>query len=485
MSSFVEKSTMRKTFLPSLLLLLVLIPAASGCSENVKQPAVAGAFYPADANVLRAMVDAYLAAAKTGPEKNGRLIALVAPHAGYQFSGQVAAYSYSHIKEREVETVVLIGASHYAAFSGASVYAGGSMATPLGNIRINEKIAGSLLNEKAQVTFNADAFAREHSLEVQLPFLQQSLKEFAIVPILIGAPTQESFSHLSEKLTEILRRDPKTIIVASTDLSHYHDYKTAMDKDMKVADAVSRMSLEDLERALMSGEGEMCGSYPVLLTMAVARNLGATNGELYKYANSGDVTGDKGRVVGYAAMGLYQSPLVEEQKKELLGLAKRTIVEYVKNRRTPEPKVKDRRLLANGATFVTINRNHMLRGCIGNIQPVMPLYQSVVRNAVSACSRDRRFTPMTRQELKDMDVEVTILSPLEPLADMNDIKVGTHGLFIVKGDTSGILLPQVAVEYGWDARTFLEQVSVKAGLPKDAWKDKDAKLYIYTADIVK
>jgi AmmeMemoRadiSam system protein A len=139
--------------------------------------------------------------------------------------------------------------------------------------------------------------------------------------------------------------------------------------------------------------------------------------------------------------------------------------------------------MANGATFVTINRNGMLRGCIGNIQPIMPLYRSVINNAVSACSRDPRFPAMNREELKNMDVEVTVLSPLESLQDVKDIKIGIHGLFIVRNGNSGILLPQVAEEYKWDAPTFLEQVSIKAGLPRDAWKE--AQVFTFTADIIR
>jgi hypothetical protein len=165
--------------------------------------------------------------------------------------------------------------------------------------------------------------------------------------------------------------------------SHYHDARTAEAKDRKIIDAVSRMSPEDVERLLVSGEGEMCGGYPVILTMMVSRNMGATNGILFKSANSGDVTGEKNRVVGYAAMGLYKTPLTEEQKQQLLRLAKNTIVGYVGKKRIPEHKADDTRLNVNGATFVTINRNRMLRGCIGNIQPDRPLYSSVVQNAVS------------------------------------------------------------------------------------------------------
>lgn len=468
-----------------LAVLSMALQPVSGCSENVKQPAVSGTFYPADANVLRTAVDAYLAAATDGPRNSGRLLALIAPHAGYVFSGQVAAFSYRHIREREVETIILIGASHSSAFSGASVYASGSMATPLGKVEIDRVVAGSLLNERAQVTFAPEVFAREHSLEVQLPFLQQSIKNFKIVPILIGTPSRSSFEHLAERLTAVLRNNPKAIIIASTDLSHYHKQPIAAGMDRKVTDAVSRMSIEDAERLLMTGEGEMCGGYPVILTMMAARNLGATNGVLYRYATSGDATGDMSRVVGYAAMGLYKTPLSEKQKQELLRLARTTIAEYVRKKRVNDKGTDDPLLRANGASFVTIYRNRMLRGCIGNINPDRPLYTSVIQNAVSACSRDPRFMPMAPEELKDLNVEVTVLSPLEPLADAGKLRVGIHGIFLVNGSTSGILLPQVATENGWDERTFLEQVSIKAGLPKDAWKRQDTKLYVYTAEIVR
>jgi len=411
------------------------------------------------------------------------MIALVAPHAGYVYSGQVAAHAYRHITDRPVDTVILIGASHTAAFAGAAVYAGGSWRTPLGTVKINEKVAGSLVNEQAGVAFLRDAFTREHSLEVQLPFLQQTLGNFTIVPVLLGAPTPASFTHLADRLTKVLRQNDRAIIVVSTDLSHYHDAGTAVNKDRKVIDAIARMSVEDLQDLLAGNDGEACGGHAVLLTMLVARNLGATNGVLFRYANSGDVTGDKSRVVGYAALGLYRSALSEAQRRELLSLARRTVLSYVRTKKAPDADLKDVRLSANGATFVTIKRSSQLRGCIGNIQPVMPLYRSVIRNAVAASSQDPRFPPMTPEELSDMEVEVTILSPLEPVSDVKDIRIGTHGLSIVKDGRSGIFLPQVPVEQGWDLPTYLEQLCVKAGLPSDAWKD--AQLYRFSADIVR
>ncbi|MEW6214930.1 MAG: AmmeMemoRadiSam system protein B, partial [Nitrospirota bacterium] len=469
-------------FLLLIIYFLLIGLLSPGCTENVKEPAVAGTFYPAQKDALREMVDEFLSKVQEG-SYSGKLIALISPHAGYQFSGQVAAYLYKQLEGKDINTVILIGPSHYKSFSGASVYTKGRFRTPIGDVKIDEDIAGCLINEKANVIFDPDAFEKEHSTEVQIPFLQQVLKDFKIVPILIGSPTRQSFKYLTGRLTEILKKDEKVIIIASTDLSHFHDYETAITMDKKIIDAVERMSIEDIGKNLTNRESEMCGAYPVIYTMVVARILGANYGLLYKYANSGDVTGNKDRVVGYAAMGIYKSELTKEEKEELLSLAKNTIVDYVTNGKIPDGETKNPKLRANGTTFVTIKKNGNLRGCIGNIQPVMPLYESVIKNAISACSSDPRFPPMKKEELKDMDVEVSILSPFEPLNDVKNIHIGKHGLYIVKGMQSGLLLPQVATEFGWDRDAFLEQICLKAGLQRDACKDAD--LYTFTAEIIK
>jgi AmmeMemoRadiSam system protein B/AmmeMemoRadiSam system protein A len=466
-----------------ILLVFILSALISGCSEQVKEPAVAGAFYPKDKQELTRMIDGFVSKAEHKPA-NGRLTALIAPHAGYVYSGSVAGYTYKQLKDMKIETVILIGPSHYAAFNGVSVYAEGKMKTPLGKIKIDEKTAKSLLNKEADVTFYPEAFEKEHSLEVQLPFIQRIFEDVKVVPVLIGAPTKRSFDFLTDRITQIMKEDEKVIIIASTDLSHYHDYDTAVAMDTKTINAVERMSLNDLERYLMTGEGEMCGGYPVLYAMAIARNLGANNGVIFKYANSGDVTGDRSRVVGYASIGLYSSPLSDSEKRELLELAKNTIAGYVKNRQIPEININNNRLRANGATFVTIKTGDgMLRGCMGNIEPNMPLIDSVMHNAVNASSKDPRFHPMKEEDLRNAQFEVTVLSPLEPLNDASKIEIGRDGLYIVKDNQSGILLPQVPVEFGWDRETFLKQVSIKAGLREDAWKQ--AKLYSFTAEIIK
>ncbi len=471
-----------------IILIVFLSSFLSGCSDImdpgvVKEPAVAGSFYSADKEKLRNTVDSFLSKAGNKPV-DGQLVALISPHAGYVYSGSVAAYTYNHLKNEDIETVILIGPSHKKAFNGASVFEKGKWKTPLGQVKIDHEMASMLLNKDADVTYFPEAFETEHSLEVQVPFIQRISGKIKIVPVLIGTPTQKSYRFLTSKLTEILRGNKKAIIIASTDFSHYHDYKTAMGKDGLTVDGIERMSLEDVQKYLMSGRGEMCGGNPVLYTMTVARNLGATNGILYKYANSGDVTGDMNRVVGYAAMGLYRSPVSESGKNTLLRLAKETITKYVKDGSLPDVVMNNKRLTANGATFVTIKTEKgRLRGCIGNIEPTMPLYQSVINNAVSASSRDTRFQPMKEKDLEGIEVEVTILSPLELLKDNSTVEIGRHGLYLVKDYRSGILLPQVPVEQGWDRNTFLKQVSIKAGLSEDAWKD--AELYSFTAEIIK
>lgn len=461
-------------------LCIVLIAVPLGCRAETKDPAVAGTFYPADKKSLQDSVDGFLSKAEKNPG-TGRLLALISPHAGYVFSGQVAAYGYKQLKDSDIKKVILIGPSHHVGFRGVSVYTKGSFRTPLGDVKINEKLAEDLLNETADVRFYPEAYEKEHSLEVQLPFLQMALKDFTIVPILIGSPTRQSFEHLISKLTEIL--DEKTLLIASTDLSHYHDYLTAKEMDNKIISAIEGLSPKDVIELLRSGKSEMCGGFPVIVVMEVAQRSGANLGVVFKYANSGDVTGEKDKVVGYASIGLYKSPYTEEEKKELLALARNTITEYVTHGKVPEVEIKNPKFRANGAVFVTIKNSGNLRGCIGHIQAVMPLYESIRKNAVAACSGDPRFPPMKKEELKDMDIEISILSPFVPLKDVKNIQVGKHGLYIVKGIQSGILLPQVAKEFGWNRDTFLEQVCMKAGLQRDAWKDAD--LYTFTAEILR
>ena len=471
---------MAKRFFILTVCCFLLLPNSIGCAENIKEPSVAGTFYPADKKALQESVEGFLSRVEKR-QKDGKLIALISPHAGYRFSGQVAAYGFSELKDSAIQKVIVIGAAHHAGYKGASVYTTGSFRTPLGEVPINERLAKKFLDDEADVRFYPEAYAKEHSIEVQLPFLQTVLKDFTIVPILIGSPTKKTFDHLIEVLSDIF--DEKTLIIASTDLSHYHDYSTAKEMDGKVISEIEKLSVTDTAKLLQSGQSELCGMYPVMVTIEIARRAGANYGMLFKYANSGDVSNEKENVVGYASIGLLKSPYTESERKQLLSLAKDSIEEYIVKGKVQEPTIHNPKFKTEGAVFVTIKKNGSLRGCIGHVQPVMSLSQSVIKNAIAASSGDPRFPPMNKDELKDIEVEVSILSPLIPLRDINDIRIGEHGLLIRKGERSGIFLPQVATEFGWDRDTFLEQLCVKAGLPKSAWKA--AELHIFTAEVIK
>jgi AmmeMemoRadiSam system protein B/AmmeMemoRadiSam system protein A len=463
-------------------ILTVLIALLAACNSPIKEPSVAGAFYPADRESLKETVEGYLQKASNKPAQ-GRLLTLISPHAGYVFSGHVAAHGYRQLEGTDIDTVILLGPSHYGGFRGASVYTEGKFRTPLGDIKVDGQLARSLINKEAGVDFVPNAYEKEHSLEVQLPFLQSVLGNFKIVPVLISIPNNKLFQHLSAKISEELTRNKRAVVIASTDLSHFHDYDTAVGMDMKMIDAIQKLTPAEPQRLMATREAEMCGSWAVLLGIDAARKAGANQALLYKYANSGDVTSDRQRVVGYTSIGIYKSPLTESDKEGLLDIARKAITETVKNGRASDVRSEEPKLKAYNAVFVTIKRNGRLRGCIGHINPVTSLSNSVRQNAVAACSKDFRFPPMNEQELKDMELEISVLSQLLPLKDVKNLKVGKHGLYILKDRRAGLLLPQVASDNNWDSKTFLKQVCLKAGLPEDAWRD--ATLYTFEAEIIK
>jgi len=258
-----------------------------------------------------------------------------------------------------------------------------------------------------------------------------------------------------------------------------------MDMDSSIIAAIESLSVMKAGELIQSNEAEMCGAVAVIIAMEVAKRHGANTGILFNYANSGDVTQEKDRVVGYASIGLFRSPYTDEEKKELLSIARNAVTEYVTGRKILEVDMKNPKLKTDGAVFVTIKEKGSLRGCIGHVQAIMPLYQSVIKNAIAASSSDPRFPPMKKDELQDIDIEIeiSILSPMQRLKDVKNIQVGKHGLVIRKGSQSGLLLPQVPTEQGWDRQTVLRQICAKAGLPEYAWKD--AELYTFTAEILK
>ena len=268
---------------------------------TLRRAAVAGSWYPGTAAALSAAVDRHLANASRGVP--GDLVALIAPHAGLMYSGPVAAHAYQLLRDRTFDVAVLVGPSHFVGFDGVAVVASGAFETPLGAAPIDERCASALLDATPIIHDRPGAHAREHSLEMQLPFIRQLAPRLSIVPLLMGYQTADTARGLADALTAALR-GRRALLVASTDLSHYHDAATASRLDTVVIERVSRFDADGLQRALDANPEHACGGGPMVAVMRAARALGARDAVVLDYADSGDVSGDKSAVVGYLAAAL-------------------------------------------------------------------------------------------------------------------------------------------------------------------------------------
>ncbi len=473
---------------------------------QTRKPAVAGQFYPGDSVTLTKEIAGYFKNAKKAPI-SGHIMALISPHAGYMYSGQVAAYAYKLLEGLSFETVVVISPSHVAYFPGASVYNGGAYETPLGTIPIDTALAGEISGVSSKVFLSSQGHGfsgqrGEHAIEVQLPFLQLVLGKFKLVPIVIGDQDWATCQALADALQKSLS-GKNVLMVASSDLSHYHPYDEAVRLDSVVIDHVNSFDPEGLFDDLGAGSCEACGGSPITTVMLAAKGLGADKAKVVEYANSGDVTGDKSAVVGYLAAVIYNSKtspeiggkketktekpdlvLSAEDKKTLIHIARTTIEKSVKGEKVPEFEVDSPILKEKRGAFVTIHKHGQLRGCIGYIEGIKPLYLTVRMMAEAAALNDTRFNPVSPEELSSLHLEISVLTPLKRINDVNEIQIGKHGVLLKKGYYQGVFLPQVATEQGWDRTTFLNELCHKAGIyDSNCWKAQDAELYIFSADV--
>jgi MEMO1 family protein len=467
--------------------------------EAVREPILAGTWYSSDPEALRREVTGFLQKVPAH-ERPGRLVALISPHAGYRYSGQVAAHAYSQIAHQKFDTVVVVAPSHHHRFEGVSAYDCGDFKTPLGDIPLNLEIIKAIMERDPMVRFVPEAHAKEHSLEIQLPFLQTVLPGFRLVPLVMGEQGISSCRRLADTLSACLK-GKSALLVASSDLSHFHSDRQAREMDQRIISRVKEMDTDGLQADLAKGASEACGGGPMTVVMLAAKQLGANASEVLNTANSGDVTGDRTSVVGYMAAAFWEKPdkttdapspakapdpdlrLTDEEKASLHRIA-RSAIEAALDGRSYQPaeKMTDALSTPCGA-FVTLKKKGSLRGCIGHIVGRYPVAETISQMAVAAALQDPRFPPVTRTEWPNIEIEISVLTPLKEISDPAVIEVGRHGIYIQKGDRSGLLLPQVATEYGWDKMTFLEQTCRKAGLTTDAWKDRSAKLYIFSAQI--
>mgnify|MGYP001590880241 CR=1 FL=1 len=467
---------------------MIFMPLAG--ADDVKEPNVAGKFYPADPGTLSKQIDDFLALAQ--PSKvNGDIFCLISPHAGYDFSGLTAAFGYKSIEGKPYSTVIVIGPSHYHSFTGVSVYTNGSFRTPLGDIAIDRDFAEKLIGKSSNITFMPEVFDQEHSVEVQLPFLQKTLSNFKIVPIVVGQCDYETLNNLSDILTAAIGRRKDVLLVASTDLYHGYDWQEAEVVDSLTLSYLEKMSARDIYDKLKDSTIQMCGGIGVVAGVLTSEKLGHKKIFILNHTNSANVTGKKTKglwTVGYVSAAIDQEKREDvimlnlAQKKRLLEIARKTIEEYLANSKALEFTEADPKLNETCGVFVTLHKNGELRGCIGNMVGQGPLYKTVRDMAIEAATGDPRFNPVTKGELKDIGIEISVLSSLKKIEDINEFKLGVHGIIIKKGWHQGVFLPQVATETGWTKEEFLSQLCTqKAGLPADAWKDKDCEKYIYSA----
>jgi AmmeMemoRadiSam system protein B/AmmeMemoRadiSam system protein A len=485
-----------------LLALLIFTPLKhvnAGDSREVRQAAVAGAFYPSDPKELSAMIDDLLARV-SGPPVTDQILAVVAPHAGYVYSGPVAAYTYAALKGRKFSRVVVIAPSHDVAFDFTSIYEGDAYATPLGNVPVDKAFARQLVKMSSTMQLSTKGHdptpeGGEHAIEVELPWLQKVLGNFELVPIVMGDQSYESSRALGVALAKLIKSDGEegdTLVLASSDLSHFHTYDDAVNIDHKTLSALEAWDYFSMSRNFQSRIWEACGGAPIVASMVYAERMGANQARVLKYANSGDVTGDRSRVVGYSADVFVKVPagksaatpfsLSEQEKSELLALARKSVEFAVEKNQLYEPPASTSITLnEERGAFVTLTKSGDLRGCIGYTSAVKPLYMTVRDTATHAALHDPRFQAVSASELPQLAYEISVLSPLRRVTDVEQIRIGEHGLLMKNGDSEGLLLPQVPVEQKWDRQTFLEQTCRKAGMNANCWKDEDTDIFSFTA----
>jgi AmmeMemoRadiSam system protein B/AmmeMemoRadiSam system protein A len=463
-------------------------------------PSIAGKFYPDEPDILQEQVAGLLAVAE--PKKAKYVRAIISPHAGYMFSGRVAASAFNQIDaDAHYKRVFIIGSSHRESFEKAAVYCEGDFIMPYGREHVDSAFCKMLADRHPSI-FSCDSspHQEEHTIEVQLPFLHQVLKHpYNIVPILIGTSNPSACCTIASVLKHYLTSE--NLFVISTDFSHYPRYKDACETDVLTKDAIltndphaltDRLSA-NLSKHIPHLATSLCGWSSVLTLLYMTTGNEYMKYYAIDYSNSGDVKyySDRSRVVGYWAIALSEHKeekrgfyLSGEDKAMMMQISRNTLEEFCIYERIYEVEPADlpSSLHEHCGAFVSLHKNGRLRGCIGRLTSDIPLYQLIQEMTIAAAMHDSRFPPVKEEELDDIEIEISVLSPLKQIDNIAEIKLGKHGIYIEDGYTSGVFLPQVATETGWNTEQFLGHCARdKAGLDWDGWKN--ARLYIFTATV--
>ena len=499
-----------------LLFLLALLAAVAGAAEQVRPAAVAGSWYPGDAEKLAAYLDHLLEKAHPDPAamEGPPLRALIVPHAGYPYSGVIAASGYKLVEGRRYRRVVVLGPAHRGGFHGLSVADVAAYQTPLGRIPLDreavEKLRGSEL-----VTSDAEAHRQEHSIEMQLPLLQKVLQPgWKLVPILVGRLEPGDHARAAALLRPLLDED--TLLVVSTDFTHYGatyrylpfplDENTPQRIEALDRGAVEAILHKDAKAFLdyRTRTGiTICGYQAVAILLELLPP--DATGIVVAHTTSGALTGSYRLSVSYWAIAFRGTTplngddpppeppadgLSDGDWQLLRHIAALGVRDAVEGRTDPKQDEEYRQLVEQlperlkrpAGAFVTLWKGKdRLRGCVGYIPPLFPLYQAVYDNAYNAARNDSRFFPVKAEELPELQMDISVLSPLRPIESPEQFRVGEEGIVLDKEGRRAVYLPEVAERFGWSREETLRQLAMKAGLPPDAWQEKDARLSVFTS----
>jgi len=483
---------------------------------RVRPTAVAGprgrGFYPSDPGELEAALDEAFGEARPAAAR-GRVVGLMVPHAGYEFSAATAAAAYATVAGAGYDRVFLIGMSHHAHFDGAVVPTDDAWETPLGPVRVDREAVRALVSADRVIREDDGPHAEEHCLEVQLPLLRRALSDFRIVPVLLGEDSHATVTALAKAVAEVVRAGDmeRSLLVASSDMAHYPPADQCRRVDERTLQAVCGMdatALYGLDRTIL-GEGvpglvcTLCGLGAVATVMEASTSLGADAAEEVAYTNAGEEHPESAdRAVGYGAVVFRatkqpmpvngsgaedvesgkQGRLTGGQRQQLLVLARETIAAHLARRPLPSIETDAPVLREAAAAFVTLTKGGRLRGCIGCTEAQTSLIETVREYAIAAATQDPRFPAMTPDELPETTIEISVLSPLQRVASADEVIVGTHGVMVRQGFRRGLFLPQVATEHHLSRDEFLTLLCAeKAGIAPDAWKG-DAELFVFTVE---
>ena len=474
----------------------------NGCKGQTQAPVVrpatqANRFYTGDARELSEEVDSFLALHR-GDAKYQNMAALIVPHAGYYYSGNVAASAYMAIDaKKQYKRIFLLGPSHHEWLDGASVNTEAEYyATPLGNVKVDHETVVALTTTDSVFHYKPEVHDREHCLEVQLPFLQRRFAMHKqevppIVPIIISTNDYDKLKRMAEALKPYFTDE--NLFVISSDFSHYPSYEDACEVDARTGKAIETGDVEEFIATInanaQSGKRNLhtsaCGEFAIITLMLMLDNEYEVRHLMYQ--NSGDISGEHDRVVGYHSFAVLRKnstsfTLSDADKKALKEIAFNSIRDSLDGKPIAQPIINSKLLILNSkcGAFVSLHKHGHLRGCIGHFGEDYPLHEIVAEMARAAAFEDPRFMPVTRDELDDLDIEISVLTPMRRIQSLDEFELHRHGIYIRKGYRSGTFLPQVADEVNWTKEEFVGHCSQdKAGLGWDGWRD--AELYVYEA----